>query len=68
MSISVFDRGFAVTAIQAFLYFCRSPNSDQRTAISDVADLSARIRGSRLINADETRSVTAGRIAGHTGI
>jgi hypothetical protein len=45
MSISVFDRGFAVTAIQAFPYSYRSPISDQGTAIPDVVDRLSRVGG-----------------------
>lgn len=44
MSISVSDRGFAVTAIQAFPYPYRSPISDQ-AIISDVVGGLSRIGG-----------------------
>lgn len=67
MSISVSDRGFAVTAIQAFPYPYRSPISEQ-AIISDVVGGLSRIGGSWLVNTDETQAVTAGRIAGHTGL
>lgn len=68
MSISVFDRGFAVTAIQAFPYSYRSPISDQGTAIPDVVDRLSRVGGRWLVQTDETQAVTAGRIAGRTGL